>query len=83
MEGARDNGADDDAGNDAALIALKRQQLAQPDRIFVGGAARIGGDAPARLDLAPFDERKDDVGVAGIDREQHELVLQIRKTSPA
>ena len=54
-----------------AAEALKLEQLVEPHRILVGGAAGIGGDAPARLDLAAVDQREDEVGVPGIDGEQH------------
>src|SRR5437588_58230 len=43
----------------------------QPPRIFVGSPARISRDAPARLDRAAVHEREDEVGVSGVDREQH------------
>ena len=40
-------------------ITLELEQLVQPDRILVGGAARVGRDPPARLDLAAVDQRED------------------------
>ena len=90
VQRARDDGADDHRVDVAAAIAFELEQLVQPDRIFVGGAPRIGGDPPARRDLAALDQREDDVGVAGIDREQHGGALadarQLRAhelTSPA
>src|SRR2546430_1708826 len=55
----------------AALTRASSEQLMQPDAVLVGGPARVGGDAPARLDLAFVHEREDEVGVPDIDREQH------------
>ena len=43
----------------------------QPDRIFVGGAPRIGRDPPAGADDPVLDQSEDEVGVAGVDGEQH------------
>ena len=84
VERARHDRADDDGGHVVAGEAFELEQLVQPHRIFVGGAARIGGDPPARADLPAFvHQREDDVGVAGIDREQHGARPQSRKTSPA
>ena len=40
------------ASTSLAAIAFDLEQLVQPHGIFVGGAARIGGDAPAGADLA-------------------------------
>ena len=51
--------------------AFEREQLVQPDRILIGGAPRIGRDPPARADDAVLDQREDEVGVAGVDGEQH------------
>ena len=55
----------------ASVEAFELEQLVEPHRIFVGGAARVGGDPPARADLPVIDQREDDIGVAGIDGEQH------------
>ena len=51
--------------------AFELEQLVKPDRILVGGPPRVGRDPPARLDLAAVDQREDEVGIAGIDGEQH------------
>ena len=71
VQRARHHGADDHRVDVALRAAFELEQLVQPDRILVGGAARVGRDPPARLDLAALDQREDEVGVAGIDGEQH------------
>ena len=64
--------------------AFEREKLHQPDGIFVGRPARIGRNAPARADRpVAVDQREDQIGVTGIDREQHRFIPQIRNTSPA
>ena len=72
MQRARHDGGDDDAGHVLARIAFQREQLAEPHRIFVARAARIGCDAPAALDRPPVEQREDHVRVPGIDGKQHE-----------
>ena len=56
-------------------IAFELEQLVQPDGILVGGAPRVGRDAPARLDLAAVDQREDEVRIAGVNGEQHARAL--------
>ncbi len=51
--------------------AFELEQLVQPHGILVGGSPRVGRDPPAGLDLARVDQRKDKVGIPGIDGEQH------------
>ncbi len=51
--------------------ALECEQLAQPHCIFVGRAADIGGGAPLGADGRALADGEDDVGVAGVDGEQH------------
>jgi hypothetical protein len=82
VQRAGHDGGDDDGVDLAAVIAFEREQLAEPDGIFVRGAARIGGDAPARLDRPPLDQCEDDIGIAGIHREQHRQSFRT-KTSAA
>src|SRR4051812_565834 len=60
----------------------------QPDRILVGRAPRVGGDAPAGLNLAAVDQREDQVGIADVDRQNHARALAMsalvhNSTSPA
>jgi hypothetical protein len=50
MQRARHHGADDHRVHVGLGEALQLQQLVQPHGIFVGGAAGIGGDAPAGAD---------------------------------
>jgi hypothetical protein len=50
-----DPGANDNFGYVTTPIAFKFKQLMDPHRIFVGGAPRIGGDAPARPNLSILD----------------------------
>ena len=65
-----------DYGTDVGFgEAFELEQLVQPDRILVGRAPRVGGDPPARLDLAAVDQREDEVRIAGIDRKQHAAPL--------
>ena len=51
----------------------------EPDGIFVGGAARISCNPPPGFDRPRIvDEREDDIGVSGIDGEQHVRALARR-----
>ena len=75
---ARHHRADDHRLDVAPRIAFELEQLVKPHRILVGGAARVGGDPPARLDLAAVDQREHQVRVSGIDREQHASSLTSR-----
>ena len=75
VERARDDRADDHRLDVGSAKAFELEQLVQPDRILIGGAPRIGRDPPARLDLAVLDQREDEIGVAGVDGEQHDGVL--------
>ena len=59
------------ASTSALGEAFELEQLVEPDRILVGGAPRIGGDPPAGADHAVLDQGEDEVGVAGVDGEQH------------
>ena len=43
----------------------------QPDGVFVGGALRVGADAPTAAPAGRVVDGEDDVGVAGINDEQH------------
>ena len=81
VQRARDHRADDHRLDVASGIAFELQQLVKPNGILVGGAARVGGDAPARADFAAFDKREDEVGISGIDCEQHQPCP--KETSPA
>ena len=77
-----------DRCNDNLIDCLSRmafdlEQLHQPYRIFITGAARISRDPPARLDRprltrcgSGFEQGKNHICVAGIDNEQHQLFLQ-------
>ena len=79
--GRNDRG--DDRRRDArAVHAFKREELVQPHHIFVRGAPRVGGDAPAVEDALAIAQREDEVGVADIDREKHERRYS-PNTSPA
>ena len=68
---AGNDGADDHRFDIGLRIAFELEQLMKPHRIFVRRAPRVGRDAPPRPDLARLDQGKDQVGVPGIDREQH------------
>jgi hypothetical protein len=68
---ARNDRADDHRVDGIARMAFELEQLVQPDCILIGGAARIGGDAPTRADLPLLHQREDEVGVSGIDGEKH------------
>ena len=88
VQRARHDGADDHRVDVGLGIAFELEQLVQPDGILVGGPPRVGRDPPARLDLAPVDQREDEVGVAGVDGEQHGRALAAHavvhnSTSPA
>ncbi len=74
VERARAPRCDDDRVHHIGpIIPFELQQLHQPDRIFIRRPARIGRDAPARLELSLLvDEREHDIGVSGVDRQQHE-----------
>ena len=55
-----------------AETAFQLEQLVQPHRILVRGSPRVAGDPPSRTDAAILvDQREDEVGVAGIDGEEH------------
>ena len=71
VQRARHHRADDHRVDVVLGEALEREQLVQPDRIFVGGAARIGRDPPAGADHPVLDQREDEIGIAGVDGEQH------------
>jgi hypothetical protein len=71
VQRARHDGADDYRAHIGASIALKFQQLMEPDRILIRRPPRIGRDPPTGADCLVLDEREDEVGVAGIDGEQH------------
>ena len=68
---ARHHRADDHRLDVGLGEAFEREQLVQPDRILIGGPPRIGRDPPARADHAVLDQSEDQVGVAGVDGEQH------------
>ena len=71
VERARDDRPDDHGMHIALRQAFELEQLMEPDRIFVGRPARVGRDPPARADVAAVDQGEDEVGIAGIDGEQH------------
>ena len=55
-------------------VAFERQQLMEPDGIFVSGPPGVRGDPPARPDLAiVVDQREHKIGIPSIDRKQHGL----------
>ncbi len=88
VERARDHRGNHHRLDIFPAIAAQREQLAEPDRIFIRRPARIGGDAPARLDLATAlgsrgDERENHIGISRIDREQHDPLPYTRNTSAA
>ena len=68
---ARDHRGNDGLAHILTLEPLDGQELHQPDRIFITRTARIGSDAPARLDGEAVKQRENDIGVADIDGEQH------------
>ena len=69
----------DDRGVDiAARQPAERHQLGQPHRIFVGGALWVGRRPPRRAQLVAGIDGKDDVGVSGIDGEQHLQPLAVK-----
>jgi hypothetical protein len=39
----------------------------KPDSIFVARPPRVGRNPPTRFDLAPIDEREDDIRIARVD----------------
>ena len=73
------HGRADDAVADRQVQLLQRHQRGQPDEIFVRGAAMVSRDAPERPELRPVPDRKDGVGVAGVDAKQH---VSPRRTRP-
>jgi hypothetical protein len=48
-------------------IAFELEQLMKPDSIFVARPPGVGRNPPTRLDLAPSDEREDDIRIARVD----------------
>src|SRR5206468_12377101 len=88
MEGARHHRSDDHAFDLIPSESFKLKQLVQTDRILIGCAAWIRSDAPARLDPIAIHQSEDDVGIPGIDREDHGRALAMsaalhNSTSPA
>ena len=75
MQRSRHDSTDDHTVDVVARKAFELEQLMEPDRILVCSAPRIGGDAPACLDLAAVDQREDQVGITDIDREDHARAL--------
>jgi hypothetical protein len=79
VQRAGHDGGNDDLRHRLAIDAADGEQLHEPYRVFIAGPAWIGGDAPARLQLAiprprrrcRLEQGENDVGVAGIDGEQH------------
>lgn len=89
VERAGHHGGDDNGLDILAVMAFQLEQLVQPDGILIGGATRVGGDPPARLDRVTLDQREDDIGIPCVDRKQHagripcSVARYSRKTSPA
>ena len=83
MQCPRHHGRDDDRIDIGNLKAFQHQKLVKPYGIFVGRAARIGCNPPARLDRAALKQGEHDVGIARVDREKHGPILQLRMMSPA
>src|SRR4029077_15853558 len=60
---------------------LQREHFLEPGSVFIRGAAGLGRPAPLGADCIALADREDDIGISGIDREEH---VQGRKnTSPA
>ena len=55
------------------LQALDAEKLLEQDRVFVSGARGLGHRAPLRAERRSVVDGEDDVGVAGVDGEQHDL----------
>jgi hypothetical protein len=65
----------DHRGRDVlSLQAGVLDQCQQPDRIFIRGALRVGADTPTAAPTRRIVDGEDDIGVAGIDDEQHGFV---------
>ena len=74
VQRARHHGRHDHPVDHVRLIALQAKQLQQPDRVFVRGAARVGGDPPTPEDRAPVNQGKNDIGVADVYRQKHPFI---------
>ena len=66
----RHHGGDDGGIEIGEAEPFQRQQRPQHHGIFVGGARRFGHGAPLAAHLLALADGEDDIGVAGVDREQ-------------
>src|SRR5690606_6384247 len=86
VERSRHDGRNDHRVDVAAVVPLDAPKLVEPDHIFVGRAAAVGRDPPAREQLGAAKKRELGVCVADINREQHgysPLSAGRSSTSPA
>src|SRR5882672_6290094 len=81
-ERVRHDGGDDGLIEIAEVQAFEFQKLRQPNAILVGGAACRGCGAPLRANGVALADREDDVGISGVDGEQHGYGVR-KNTSPA
>ena len=79
MDRAGDDRTNDDLCNVALVESLKFGELEQPYSILVTRPARVGCYTPARLYLAPFDQRENNIRISDIGSEQHRSVPFIRE----
>jgi hypothetical protein len=56
---------------DVQIEMPQPDQRLQPDEIFIRRAPVIGRDAPMRQEFLAVPDRKDGIGVAGVDAQQH------------
>ena len=70
-ERRRDHRADDRAGDIGGFDADAFDQRFQPDAVFVRCALRLGGEPPGAAPFRAVMYRENNIGIAGIDHEQH------------
>ena len=71
VQGGGDDGADDGTADLGRLHVRVLQEGQQPDGVFVRGALGVRADAPNAPPSGAIVYGEDDVGVAGVDDEQH------------
>jgi hypothetical protein len=82
VQDGRDGGADRDAVDAVAQLlseeGVHAHQALEEYGEFVGGAARVRGDAPVLDDLLAVEQAEDGVRVAHVDREEHDYCASRR-----
>src|SRR6185312_1786933 len=76
----RHHGGDDGGIQIGEGELFQCEQLAEPHRIFVGGARHLGHCPPLLAHFLAVIDGEDDIGVAGIDGEQHLFLFSRGRT---